>query len=218
MVAAAPRPHGMPLAPSGSRLLARLIDIFALLVLNAAVNGWFIYEYVKEIAPLYRELRQRWQEGNVSTTGLAASDRAGQLQLVIIVLAAALWFAYEVPAVANTGQTIGKKLLGLRVVRLESPGRVGFGRSLRRWNTMGLPTMLWLCCGVGFLLQFIDALFIAFDRPLRQALHDKSAFTVVVRAGKTDSAAAPDSSGGPGSAATGGGSGAPDDGHPGGTP
>jgi hypothetical protein len=33
---------------------------------------------------------------------------------------------------------------------------------------------------VGFLLQFVDCVFIVFDRPLRQALHDKGAATVVV--------------------------------------
>ena len=124
------------------------------------------------------------------------------------IFTAALWFAYEVPAVANTGQTLGKRLLGLKVMRLENPGRVGFGRSLRRWNTMGLPTLLWMCCGIGFVLQFIDALFIAFDRPMRQALHDKPAPTVVVQVEKADSAPPVDSSSPP-----------PDDtSTPGGTP
>ncbi len=208
MVAAAPRPHGMTLAANGTRLLARLIDIFVLLVLNAVVNGWFIYEYVREVGPLFREVWRRSLDGNTSTSGLAASDRAGQLQIVIVLLAAALWFAYEVPAIANTGQTIGKRLLGIRVIRLDNPQRMGFGRSFRRWNTMGLPTLLW-CCGVGFILQFVDALFVAIDRPLHQALHDKSAFTVVVQVGR-GSAATPDPSGPPSSPS--------DDSSPGGTP
>ena len=68
------------------------------------------------------------------------------------------------------------------MVRLESDQPLGFGRSFRRWNTMGLPTLLWYCCGSGFILQLIDALFVAIDRPLHQALHDKSAHTVVVAA------------------------------------
>jgi uncharacterized RDD family membrane protein YckC len=182
--APAPRPHGLPLAAGGARLLARLIDIFVVLLLNVVVNGWFIAEYVREVSPFYRELWNRWQQGDVSGAGPAFSPRARNLQIVILLLAAALWFAYEVPAIANTGQTIGKRLLGIRVIRLDNPQRLGFSRSFRRWNTMGLPTLLWWC-GLGFLLQFVDALFVAIDRPLHQALHDKSALTVVVHVGRS---------------------------------
>jgi uncharacterized RDD family membrane protein YckC len=186
----------MPLAASGARLLARLIDIFVVLVLNVLVNGWFVYEYVKEVSPVYRAWSRRVTEGDGSSLP-NVTERAANLQIVIVLLAAALWFAYEVPAVANTGQTLGKRLLGIRVIRLDNPQRLGFGRSFRRWNTMGLPTLLW-CCGIGFVVQFIDALFVAIDRPLHQALHDKSALTVVVDVGRSAPATEPkdDSSGG----------------------
>ncbi len=212
-MAPAPRPHGMPLAASGARFLARLIDILVLLALNAVVNGWFIYQYAKEVSPLFREVWRRSMAGDRSTSGLVASERAGQLQLVIVLLAAALWFAYEVPLVANTGQTLGKKLLGIRVVRLDNPQGLGFGRSLRRWNTLGLPTLLWWC-GIGFLLQLVDVIFVPFDRPLHQALHDKSAFTVVVRVEEPGTGPAPDQSSSPPDQS----SGLPDDTTPGGTP
>jgi uncharacterized RDD family membrane protein YckC len=87
-----------------------------------------------------------------------------------------------VPAHANTGQTLGKRLLGIKVMRLESDEPLGFRRSIRRWNTIGLPTLIWPCYGVGFVLQFVDAIWPTFDRPMHQALHDKSALTVVVQA------------------------------------
>ena len=90
---------------------------------------------------------------------------------------------------ANSGQTFGKRVLGIRVVRLEEPGPIGFARSLRRWNTIGLPTLLWPCCGIGFVLQFVDALYLLADRPLMQSLHDKSARTVVVRVDSATTAA-----------------------------
>ena len=41
-------------------------------------------------------------------------------------VACALWFAYEVPAVANTGQTLGKRMLGIQVVGVEGAARLGF--------------------------------------------------------------------------------------------
>jgi uncharacterized RDD family membrane protein YckC len=176
-----PRPHGKALAPLGARLAARLLDIGIVLLLNVVVNGWFVWRYVQEINPVYQELLRRRQAGNPSTAGLPqVSERADWLVLVILLIAAALWFAYEVPAMANTGQTFGKRVLGLKVVTLGNNERLGFGRSARRWNTLGLPTFFW-CCGIGFLLQLIDCAFVLFDRPLRQALHDKRAQTVVVR-------------------------------------
>jgi uncharacterized RDD family membrane protein YckC len=175
------RPHGYPLAHLGTRLVARLIDIGLVLALNVVVNGWFAYQYWQEISPVVTEALRRSAAGE-SMSGLPeVSDQAGYLQLVILILAAALWLAYEVPAVANTGQTPGKRLLRIKVVTLEEKEQpLSFGRSLRRWNTMGLPVLLWWCFGIGFLLQLVDAAFALFDRPMQQALHDKSAHTAVV--------------------------------------
>lgn len=173
-------PRGQTLATPGARLLARLVDIGMVLGLNVVVNGWFVYQYWTEISPFLAAAWRQASSGQPVADLPAVGDQAGNLQLVILLLATALWFAYEVPAVANTGQTPGKRLLRIKVVRLESDQRLGFGRSLRRWNVMGVPTLLWWCFGVGFLLQMVDALYAVIDRPLQQALHDKSAHTVVV--------------------------------------
>lgn len=178
---APPEPHGYPLATPGARLLARLVDIGLVSLLNLVVNGWFAYQFWQEVAPVFSEVWRRAQVGDTSTEGLpTAGEQAGNLLLAMVFIAAALWFAYEVPAVANTGQTVGKRLLRIKVVRLESPDALSFGRSFRRWNTMGFPVLLWWCFGVGFLLQALDAMFVLIDRPLHQALHDKSAHTAVV--------------------------------------
>lgn len=186
-----PKPHGYPLATLGSRLTARLVDIGLVLGLNVLVNGWFVYQFWTEISPVISEAWRRSLAGE-SMSDLPEAGDAGNLQLVILVLAAALWFAYEVPAIANTGQTPGKRLLRIKVVRMESAQPLGFGRSFRRWNTMGLPTLLWWCFGIGFVLQLIDALFVLFDRPLQQALHDKSAYTVVVSVAAAPAKETPD--------------------------
>jgi uncharacterized RDD family membrane protein YckC len=72
------------------------------------------------------------------------------------------------------GQTLGKKLWAIRVVQ-ETGARIGVGQAAVR---QGVETVLaWLCC-VGALL---DLGWILFD-PRKQALHDKAARTVVVRA------------------------------------
>jgi uncharacterized RDD family membrane protein YckC len=179
--AAAPeRPHGMALASPGARLAARLIDMAVVAGLNVLANGYPVYLWWQEVGPYFREIWRRSLAGNASTDGLPPIGAgAGRLQILIMLVGLVLWLLYEVPAVANTGQTLGKRLLGLKVVALESTERLRFGRSFRRWNTMGLPALLWWC-GVGFLLHIVDAAFILYDRRRRQALHDRTAYTSVV--------------------------------------
>jgi uncharacterized RDD family membrane protein YckC len=145
------------------------------------VNGWFVYRLWGELSPTLTEAWRRATAGDTSTEGIPPiGERFPDLLLTILAIATALWFAYEVPSVANTGQTLGKRLLRIKVVRLESTEPLTFGRSFRRWNTMGFPTLLWYCFGIGLLLQLLDALYVVFDRPLHQALHDKSAHTAVI--------------------------------------
>jgi uncharacterized RDD family membrane protein YckC len=181
-----PRPYGYALATLGSRLLARLVDIGILFGLCVVVNSWFAIQWVREVWPVVSEAVRT---GSPVQDVAATSDRSDSLIMVMVIIVAALWFAYEVPAVANTGQTPGKRLLGIKVVRLDAPTQlaagagkeqpVGFARSFRRWNPIGLPVLLWLC-GIGFVLQLLDALSPVFDRPLQQAVHDKYARTAVV--------------------------------------
>ncbi|MEV6929438.1 RDD family protein [Dactylosporangium sp. NPDC051485] len=179
----AARPHGHAVASLGARLLARLIDIVAVALLNAVITGWFIYQYIRDVGPVMAEIWRRAM-ANEPMGDLATSERGSSLLVVILVLIAAVWFAYEVPATANSGQTLGKWLLKIKVVGLDSEQPIGFGRAIRRWNPLGLSVLLWTC-GVGFLLQFVDSLSPVIDWPLRRAFHDRSAGTVVVATDST---------------------------------
>jgi uncharacterized RDD family membrane protein YckC len=197
-----PRPHGLALAPLGDRIVARLIDICLVFLLNVAVNGIFVWWFLQETASSSQEFARRWLAGESTEGVLQASERAQNLQVAILLIAVALWFAYEVPATANTGQTIGKRIMGIKVVSLAETPQLTFGRSFRRWNLLGLGVFLWSCLGIGFFLQLVSCAVALFDRPLRQALHDKSAQTVVVQAPRT--ATAPPSGAGTGSHTPGG--------------
>jgi len=174
-------PHGIPLASPGTRLVARLIDIGAVLVLALIANSWFLYQLGKDLAPIFAESYRGVQP-------VISEEVGGHVQTlvtIVSVVTAAVWLAYEVPAVAGTGQTPGKRALGIKVMRIENTERLGVGRALRRWITLGLPTLLWTCCCVGFVMQFLDCLYVAVDRRLHQAMHDRSAQTVVVHVGRT---------------------------------
>jgi len=165
-----------------------------LLVLTALVNGWFIWQLAQEarsFLPAYADaFNAAILRGVQPPRDLPqATDRYTYLLYVILLLTTALWFAYEVPAIGNSGQTLGKRLMGIKVMRLDSAEPVGFGRAFRRWNTYGLPTLLWSCCGLGLLLQLMDGISPLFDRPLRRAFHDRSAKTIVVQLSQPEGSA-----------------------------
>jgi uncharacterized RDD family membrane protein YckC len=177
--APAPRPHGYALAPLSARFVARLIDVLAVLGLNILVNGWFVVQYVREVSPIVSDLQRKIMAGE-SIRAVDVPSRVGWLEIAILGIAMALWFAYEVPAIGGTGQTLGKRVMHIRVLGIESREPIGIRRAMRRWNPLGLPVMLWGCYGFGLLLQLADFVIGLADRPLHQAMHDRSAGTVVV--------------------------------------
>ncbi|MGW3887483.1 RDD family protein [Micromonospora chokoriensis] len=189
-----PRPHGHRLAGYGRRLTARLIDFGLILALNVLVNGWFIWRLAQEWAPFWQEFLRRAERNDTSAEGMPMpGEQAEMLLVVILLIATALWLAYEVPSMASGGQTFGKRLMRIRAVPMAADQPLGFGRALSRWSTLGLPTLLWYCAGIGLVLQLVDSLSPLFDHPLRQALHDKRAQTVVVEVPyRTDSASSND--------------------------
>lgn len=176
------RPHGMALATPGSRLVARIVDTVALVLLNAVVNGWFIYLFLREYIPFTQAITDRWMETGELPLDMERPAQMDALLLVIILIALALWFAYEVPATAHTGQTLGKRLARIKVVRVEDLAPLGVGRAWRRWSPLAMPLLLLSCCGPCFvILQFVDVIFLLIDRQQRMAWHDRSAGTYVVR-------------------------------------
>ena len=82
--------------------------------------------------------------------------------------------AYYVYFHGTTGQTLGKKVLNIKVVDMSTGGTIDYGRAFLRWLLPGAGT--WVSCG---LLPLIDGLWPLWDAN-RQALHDKIANTLVI--------------------------------------
>jgi uncharacterized RDD family membrane protein YckC len=96
---------------------------------------------------------------------------------IITVLALIAWCVMTAWLVATNGQSIGKRLVGIKVVRTDG-SRASFARIFLLRNVVnGLPNLLPY---VGWLYQLIDPLLIYQES--RQCLHDKIADTIVVRA------------------------------------
>jgi uncharacterized RDD family membrane protein YckC len=165
-------PAGEVAAPLEHRLGARVVDFVAVLVLAAIANSWLGYQFVKEMLPPLREALAT-QNSQVSPT-----PRASTLFYAITFVSLAVWFVYEVLTVARNGQTLGKRLFRIKVVKMDG-GPVDLGASFRRWAIMAVPSLCGVC---GIPVWVVDVLWCTWDRPLSQCIHDKSARTVVVRA------------------------------------
>jgi uncharacterized RDD family membrane protein YckC len=143
-----------PLADSGKRTLARIIDMILVgVVVWLLTWGFGVTEY------------------DVDTDQVEYGK-----SFVQSVVAAVLFMGYDTVMTARTGQTLGKKLLNMRVANLDNGATPSAQASLMRAAVLWIPfafccACVWtaLCGGWSF-----------FDKPYKQGLHDKAAKTVVV--------------------------------------
>ena len=98
------------------------------------------------------------------------------LIIVWIAMGLASSFLYEVPLVALCGQTVGKIMTGVKVVRVDGNGVPGWWRSAVRWAALYAPAMIPVAGWLVLLLVFTLAL----RDPRGRGLHDKIAGTIVV--------------------------------------
>ncbi|WP_435131842.1 RDD family protein [Actinacidiphila sp. bgisy144] len=140
-----------PLAEAGRRLLARIIDIIIVLIPS------YLLDWASVGA-----------QGSHFTAGRSAVGG---------IFTAGIGFLYEFLMTRATGQTVGKRLLGMRAAMLDN-GRVpdSYAAAIR-------AAILWLpafCCSCVWFL--VIGATIVIDRPYKQGIHDKAAKTVVVQA------------------------------------
>lgn len=90
-------------------------------------------------------------------------------------LSSGLFFLYEWLFLTLRGATPGKSAMRIRVVQSTDRRPIGAGRAAGR--TAAYIVMGWICC-----LGLLDVLWLLWDKPLRQCLHDKLASTVVENA------------------------------------
>ncbi|MZF86663.1 RDD family protein [Streptomyces sp. SID5643] len=142
-----------PLADSVKRTLARIIDMILvgavvwLLTWGFAVNQYDV-DGDRQISKSF------WQAS----------------------IFAVLYIAYDTVLTARNGQTLGKKLLHMRVANLDNGATPSVPNALARAAVLWLPFAF--CCPCVWLV--ICGGWSFFDRPYKQGLHDKAAKTVVV--------------------------------------
>lgn len=144
---------GSEYAGRGKRLVGAILDFIILSVISTAVT-----------TPLFGS--------NVMFSKDATmGDKAGQTGVTILL--AIIYFTFQH---AVSGQTIGKRAAGTRVVTADG-GRLSYGTAALRVTFTYLFTYITFAIG-----GLIDSLFI-FGGDRKQCLHDKVAKTVVIPAG-----------------------------------
>ncbi|MFJ8786571.1 RDD family protein [Streptomyces sp. NPDC102476] len=143
-----------PLAPSGRRTLARIIDM-----IMVGVVVWLITLGV-----------------GVSEFNVDSDDMQYGKSLAQSALAAVLYIAYDTIMISRSGQTLGKKWLGMRVADLDNGSTPSTQTTLIRSAVLWIPFAF--CCAC--IWTAIAGGWSYFDKPYKQGLHDKAAKTVVV--------------------------------------
>ncbi|KOX24638.1 MULTISPECIES: RDD family protein [unclassified Streptomyces] len=150
-----------PLADSGRRILARLID-WVIVVVPLAIIGipFKVYDRVT----------------TDDDFGDAVTSFNGGGQLVFQLITIVAFVAYDTVLTARNGRTLGKKLMKLRVAMLNDGSTPPMSQSLLRAVVLWLPALI--CCAC--LWPLLLLILILVDKPYKQGLHDKAAKTVVV--------------------------------------
>ncbi|WP_282083506.1 RDD family protein [Streptomyces tendae] len=143
-----------PLADSGRRTLARIIDMILVGIVVWLLSWAF-----------------NVQEYTVDGDDVSVGKSFGQS-----VIAAVLYIAYDTYMITRTGQTLGKKWLGIRVANLDNGATPAVQTSLIRALVLWIPFAF--CCACVWTI--IAGGWSFFDKPYKQGLHDKAAKTVVV--------------------------------------
>lgn len=156
-----------PLASFGRRLASRIVDVLVVLVPLVLIQ-----------LPFGNKRYMVDTDKGEDVTEVVTNSYGGT-GLIWTLIGIIAYIAYDWWFTKKNGQTVGKKLLSLRVAMLNDgstpPSNVSLGRSAMLWA----PTLL--CCFCFFLWPFALIISMLVDKPYRQGLHDKVAKTVVVK-------------------------------------
>ncbi|WP_330339694.1 RDD family protein [Streptomyces sp. NBC_00557] len=146
-----------PLADSGKRTLARIVDM----VLVGIVVWLLTWAF---------GVREYTVDDNHVEVGRSVAQS---------VVAAVLYIAYDTFMMSRYGQTLGKKWFRMRVANLDDGATPSVQTNLVRSVVLWVPFAF--CCAC--IWTAICGGWSYFDKPYKQGLHDKAAKTVVVSTG-----------------------------------
>jgi uncharacterized RDD family membrane protein YckC len=172
-------PTGVPLADFVERLAAFFIDR---VIIGAAAFLVFLPLFILSI-PWFQSLVRDLEAASGGDDRAAGTAVGGfvllacGLNMVLFALTALATYVYEVEMMFRSGQTIGKRVMKIRVVPLDPQGALTRGVAAKRWLVANVAAIFLP------LFSYVDGLWQLWDKPYRQCLHDKFAQTTVVKVG-----------------------------------
>jgi uncharacterized RDD family membrane protein YckC len=184
---------GLPLASPWERLAARLLDG---LIISAVTVVPFLVVVTALLFFVFAG-----STSTPSSTSAAPGDGAADISIALryVVLYLVLFTAVviaqtiasywlEVVYQGRHGQTIGKRTLKIHVVPLTAGARVDRELLRRRWLATNwvqlvlcIPILGWFLASILAMYNTLDGLWLLWDKPFQQCLHDKYAQTTVVK-------------------------------------
>jgi uncharacterized RDD family membrane protein YckC len=174
------------LASPWSRLAASLLD-WAIIVLASVIVFWSplsrMWREIEAIATRYTNLTSPAAEAAINSIERNPANERALLYWLLAMFGIALVYYWAQHAI--WGATLGKRVLGVRVVRAADRGRIGVRQAgIRTVAFLVGPAILLMLVTpfniVGGVLWIADAVLPLADSRA-QSLHDKLAGTVVVR-------------------------------------
>jgi len=161
----------IPLASWISRAMARLLDGFIEALIATPFVLWLVWPSVQRfIASVPTDGSQPTQE---SMTALQSDLLSVSTSITVISVVVSM--LYQLPQNKAWGRTVGKRALGIRIRPLAADVPLSWGQVIARWGVFEAFSIV-----LGGLPLLIDCLWPLWDKPWRQALHDKAAKTIVV--------------------------------------
>jgi uncharacterized RDD family membrane protein YckC len=156
-------PAGAVIPPAWKRILARFLD-------------WLIVTLV--FGSILSELILN-SDDDAAIAGLGGDASFGKLYLISL-LSAAVWFVWDAVCTKQFGGSPMKLAFGMKVVQQGSGQPVEWGHAIIRWAVPGALSLVPFLGGLVVVVVFIVSLVFVLTKPLRQAVWDLAAKTIVV--------------------------------------
>jgi uncharacterized RDD family membrane protein YckC len=175
-------PGGAPLADAWERLVAYLVDMAVLAALELiplALVALALWSRFEDAIDRISAANQQSIDGDTSVDPFRGMGSLFHTELLLfaIVLPATLVisYLYMVTFMHSTGQTLGKRIMKIKVVRAADGAGITLTMARKRW-LVAQPSATFAPY-----FSYADSLWLLWDKPYRQCLHDKCAETVVVK-------------------------------------
>jgi uncharacterized RDD family membrane protein YckC len=171
-------PGGWPLADFGTRLLAALIDGLIMGAVGAVISvPLFIYAFsqMSDLFPTTTDPVTGEPQPDPSKLFDGFFSHVLLLELGLGVVLLAVYYVYYVEMAYRSGQTVGKRVMKIRIIPIDPTAQLTRGMAAVRYLIEFVAATF-----VPF-LPYLDGLWQLWDKPYQQTLHDKAAKTVVIK-------------------------------------